>query len=185
MNAAATVGDTEFASPDILEPCSFVVLCDDPESRNAAMEICERLTTQFDGDLLFTFRCWKLKDFNSPALSEQITASLANADVIIFSTRGEDLPYPVRRCLEICPEQRTKEDGALGLLLVEPTSPTAAVGTVLSRLEYAAARLRMDFLPMLSAASGTFDDLEHRTSAVTSLLKGILEQPPSHWGLNE
>jgi len=184
MNAAATIGNAEFTSSDYSESCTVVVLCDDAGSHNAAMDICQRLALQFDGELLFTFHCWKFSEFASAFFSDQISGTLAGADVIIFATRGDDLPYPVRRCLEISTEQRMKRDGALGLFLVEPASPSAAIGTLLSRLEYAAARLRMDFLPMFGAG-GPMLDRQQQAKVVTSLLKGMFEQPPSHWGLNE
>jgi hypothetical protein len=70
------------------------------------------------------------------------------------------------------------------LLLVDPLSPSAAVGTLLSRLEYAAARLHMDFLPMLSSGNAPLEEIE-LGNGMTSMLRGLLEQPPSHWGLNE
>ena len=185
MNAAATIGNTDFFSSELPESCTVVVLYDDAESHRAAMEICERTVSQFVGEVRFAFHCWRLKEFASALFSDKVTGTIADADVIIFATHGEDLPYPVRRCLEICQDQRTKTDGAIGLLLVEPISPSAAIGTLLSRLEYGAARMRMDFLPMFGSADGIWADWEHKAKALMSPLKGSWEQPPSHWGLNE
>jgi len=185
MNAVAAIEGTGLPLPE-QEVCKVVVLCEDASTREKAVEVCEHLTAQFGDEMMFAVSYWKLADL-AAATRHSAAKAAADSDIIVFFTHGDDLPPRVADWLDLCATHRIKREGAMGVLLVEPISPTASIGVLLSRLEVAAARLRVDFLPLLPAASGDFSGLDDRAQAVTSLLREILDPPlpPSHWGLNE
>jgi len=72
----------------------------------------------------------------------------------------------------------------LAVMVTEPHDMGLAVRALLSRLQYAAYRLRMDFLPLLPLRLGA--DIEALAELSPALLNRTREEPGSnHWGLNE
>jgi hypothetical protein len=186
MNAVAMIEGSGIPSREP-EVCRVAVLCEDAVTREKAVEVCEHLAAQFEDEMLFAISYWKLAELTGAPSARRAADAAADADIIVFFTHGDDLTHPARNWFDLCAAQRRKREGALGVLLVEPLSPTASVGVLLSRLEYVAARLHVDFLPLLPSSNGSLDGVDERATAITSLLKEILDPPqaPSHWGLNE
>jgi len=187
MSAVVRVGAAAgMPAMDPVDRCNVLVLCDNVAARDKAAGICERLSTQFGDDLPFEFSYWQLGDFTRSTLLRRAVRQCMDADIVIYATHGDDLSFEVKEWIELCAVQRNKRDGALGVLFVEPLSDSAAVGSLLSRLERAAARLRMDFLPMLAIEEEqALNDLTNQAKLMAPFSKGILDEPPSHWGLNE
>lgn len=185
MCAVAIVGTSGLPSPDLSDTCRIVLLCEDAAAREKAMAVCERLAGQFGDELFFDFSCWNVPDLARPTLARRAAQAAAAADVVVFAMHGDDLPGPVREWAELCAAQRSKREGALGVLVAEPVSASASIGALLSRLELIAARWGVDFLPLMPLGGERLDGQNERATAVTSLLREMLNQPPSHWGLNE
>jgi len=140
--------------------------------------------SQFESDLAFDFNCWKFEDVTRPAVAERVLETAAEADIMLFSSHGNDLPLAIRNWLKSCVETRRKADGALALLFANPISPSASVRTLMARLKQAGHRLHMDFLPLVPEKQMA-EMLKPRSSAMTALLKETLDPPSNHWGLNE
>jgi hypothetical protein len=185
MNAVAIVGTPGMPPPEMSDTCKIVVLGEDTLTHDKAMGICSRLTAQFSQELCFSVHYWKFNELPQPASNRRAAKAVAEADILVIATHGDDLEPGISEWLERCATQRRERDGALGVLLVEPISPSSSIGVLLSRLECVAARLHLDFLPLLPVQR-TMEDLNERANTVTSLLKEMLDPPPSsHWGLNE
>jgi hypothetical protein len=176
MSAAASVPET--FPLEGANPCHFLVVYEDAAAYDLAMKVCSRLMTRFEAELPFTFSFWKFKDLFDPASAHWAAETVARADIMLFSLPGHDLAPETSHWLDACVQARTKAEGALAVVLTEFPAASLAVEALLSRLEFAAYRLRMDFLPLLP--SGTSAD------SMPALLPETPAEPGSnHWGLNE
>ena len=132
-----------------VNPCHFLVMYEDALAHNIALEVCGRLMARFEAELTFTFSFWKFKDLEDSASAHWAAEAVARADIILFSLPGRDLTPEISQWLDACVQARTKVEGALALIVTEPPDAGLAFGALLSRLQFAAHRLRMDFLPLL------------------------------------
>jgi len=158
-------------------PCHLLVIYEDAATHNAAMEICGGLMNQFQEELAFAFSFWKFADLSDPAAAHWVAEATARADIILFSLQGHDVATETLGWVEPCIRARTKSDGALALIVPEPSGGGPVSDALLFRIHEIAERLRMDFLP-----------LSARTPAASSI--ALFQQIPeelgsSHWGLNE
>ena len=165
-------------------PCQFLVLYEDAVTHDAAMEVCGRLLARFETELAFTFSFRKFKDLDNPTSAHWATEALAQADIILFSLAGRDLPLEAASWLDSCVQARTKTEGALALIITGLPGAGLAVEALLSRMQFAAHRLRMDFLPLLPPLPAT--GIGVSADPFPALLHEALDEPGSnHWGLNE
>lgn len=165
-------------------PCHFLVIYEDAAAHDLAMEVCGGVTSRFDADLTFAFSFWKVRDLQDPVLAHWAAEAVAHADIILFSVPGHDLAPEAVNWLDACIPTRTKSEGALALTITEPAGAGLAIEALLSRLQFAAYRLRMDFLPLLSSSAGA------RMGAPANPPLAVLdrfrdEAGGNHWGLNE
>ena len=161
--------------------CQFLVLYEDDVARDVAMKVCGRLLARFDAELAFAFSFWKFKDLDDPVSAHWAAEAVARADVILFSLPGRDLSPETMNWLDLCVQARTKAEGALAVMVTGPHDMDLVVEGLLSRLQFVAHRLRMDFLPLLPPVAGA----RFGTSA-NPWLDEVREDPgSSHWGLNE
>ena len=169
------------------EVCRMVVVYEDGMAHDRAMELAGRLASQFGGEPAFAFDSWNFKDLAQPKLTLAAVEAAARADIILFTTHGNDLPSAVVAWLEYCAGARTRADGALALLLTEPFMLSASTGAVISRLQSAARLLRMDFLSLMPApAAKIIKSLQKRPSLPPSAFLDKFDRPNcDHWGLNE
>jgi hypothetical protein len=169
------------------EVCQAVVVAEDSSTQISAMELCDRLLKQLGDELQFNFHSCRFKELSDPHHARAAAQAVARADILLVATHGDDLPASVRSWLESCYELRTVSVGALALLFVEPISASAAVSDLVGRLQAAAGRLRMDFLPLVpQPAEPIRKALQGGSGSMNPLLKGILNRPPpDHWGINE
>jgi hypothetical protein len=166
------------------DACQFVVLYGDAVSHDVAMEVCDRVLAHFGAELAFAFSFWKLQDLGNPVSAHWAAEAVARADILLFSLPGHDLSPETLNWLDLCVQGRTKAEGALAVMITETHDMGLLVEALLSRLQFAAHRLRMDFLPLLPPAAVA----RFGTSADPSpawLNASREEAGSSHWGLNE
>jgi len=184
MSTSAATLVQETPSLEGVNPCHFLVIYEDALAYNIALEVCGRLMVRFETELTFTFSFWKLKDLEDPASAHWAAEAVARADIILFSLPGRDLTPEISQWLDACVQARTKVEGALALIVTEPPDAGLAVGALLSRLQFAAHRLRMDFLPLLPPLPDT--NIAAVTASLPAELNEFQEEPGGdHWGLNE
>jgi hypothetical protein len=174
----------ETLSLESVGECQFLVLYEDADARDVAMKVCGRLLARFDAELAFAFSFWKFKDLDNPVSAHWAAEAVACADVMLFSMQGRDLNLETMSWLDLCVQARTKAEGALAVVITEPHELDPVVVALLSRLQFAAHRLRMDFLPLLPPGAGA----RFSTSVDPSpaWLNEVREEAGSnHWGLNE
>jgi len=166
------------------DPCQILVLYEDPVAHDVAMEVCGRVLAHFGTELAFAFSIWKFKDLENPVSAHWAAKAVARADVMLFSLPGRDLSQETMNWLEMCVQARTKAEGALAVMITEPHDMDMVVAALLSRLQFAAQRLRMDFLPLLPPA--VVARFETPADPPLAWLNENRENPgSSHWGLNE
>ena len=184
MSTSAAASVQETPSPDGANACHFMVVYEDVAAHDLAMEVCGGVVASLETDLAFKFSFWKLKDLNDPAAVHRVAEVVAHADILLFSVPGRDLTPEAMNWLDISVSARTKMEGALALILSGAPGPALAVEALLSRLQFAAHRLRMDFLPLLSLSPGEGRGAPADPSL--TLLDRLREEPGNdHWGLNE
>src|SRR5687767_12150460 len=86
MSALAKAGFREtiqFAETDI---CRVIVLVEDLQARNEAMEVCDRLVMQFAEELNFVFSCWEVEKLWEPATARQMLEDAVQADILLIAT---------------------------------------------------------------------------------------------------
>ena len=187
MSKVGKTGVGGRAFTETAEICQAVVLAEDSAAHANAMELCDRLLKQVGEELRFNFHSCRFRELADSARAALAAEAVARADILLFATHGDDLPASIRQWLESCFELRTDNEGALAMLLVEPFSASAAIGELMGRLQAAAGRLRMDFLPLVpQSAQRLIHALQPPPPPVRPLLKEILNRPPpDHWGINE
>lgn len=187
MSKVEKTGLSGSSSTESAEVCQAVVLAEDSATHTGAVELCDRLLKQLGGELQFNFHSCRFKELSDPERARLAAEATAQADILLFATHGDDLPSPVCRWLESCFETRTAAVGALALLFVGPISASAAVGDLVGRLQAAAGRLRMDFLPLVPHPLEQITEaLQRQPRSVSPLLREVLNRPPpDHWGIND
>jgi len=182
MSAATSLQET--LPLEEANPCKFLVVYEDAAAYDLAMEICRGAMARFEPELPFAFSFWKVKDLSDPVSAHWAAEAVARADIILFSLPGRDLAPETSLWLDVCAQARTKSEGALALIVAEPAKSDLAIGGLLSQLQSAALRLRMDFLPLLPPPPK-----ENSEVSATSWPAGLTEfhEDPGgdHWGLNE
>jgi hypothetical protein len=166
------------------DPCQILVLYEDAMAHDVAMEVCARLLAHFESELAFAFSFWKFKDLDNPVSAHWAAKAVARADIMLFSLPAHDLSPETVNWLDMCVPARTKTEGALAVMVTEHHDMDLMVETLLSRLQFAAHRLRMDFLPLLPQVAGArFGTSAAPAPAWMDVVRE--EAGSSHWGLNE
>jgi hypothetical protein len=184
MSTSAAISVQEMPSPEGANACHFMVVYEDAAACNLAREVCGGVVARLESELAFRFSFWELKDLNDPTSARQATEALACADILLFSLPGHDLAPEAMIWLEVCAPARTKAEGALALVIAGPPGPNLAVEALLFQMHFAAHRLRMDFLPLLTLTSG--GNMGTPLTPSLALLDRLREESGGdHWGLNE
>lgn len=177
MSAAASMQET--LPLEGAGPCQLVVVYEDAAAHDLAMEVCTRVVARFEPELQFTFSFWQFKDLDNPASAHWVAEAMVRADIVLFSLQGHDLSPETIHWLDSGIPARTKASGALAVMVTERGGTDPVVEALLSRMESAARRWHMDFLPLLLAPRTPADPLP-------ALLPETQMEPGStHWGLNE
>ena len=169
--------------------CQIVAVHEDLVAHGRAVELADRLSTQFKGEPVFGFSSWSFKDLAEPLFFRTALDAGAIADVILLSVHGNELPPAVRLWLDLCSGHRTKTEGSLVFLLAEPFMLSASSGAAIGTLQRAARLLRMDFLPLIpQPAEQIIRRFQERAGSADAAFDDIqIQNRPSfdHWGLNE
>ncbi len=182
MNGTTLVQET--LSLEGANPCQLLVLYEDAVAHDLALAVCERLLTRFGAELAFAFSFWKFKDLDAPASAHWVAEAVARADVILFSLQGRDPAPEAVNWLDTCARARTKMEGALAVLVTGPGSAGLVIEALLSRMQFIAHRLRMDFFPLLPPSPDAGSETAPETLPVAP--DQVRERPGlNHWGLNE
>jgi hypothetical protein len=167
-----------------VNPCQILVVCEDAAAHDAAMEVCARLLARFEREIPFAFSFWKFNDLNEAASAHWAADAVARADIVLFSLAARDLSPETANWLDSCVQARKKEAGALALVITGLPGSGLAVEALLFRMQYAASRLRMDFLPLVPPLSDTGNAVSE--GQLPPYFHETLDEPGgNHWGLNE
>ena len=182
MSAATSLQET--LPLEGANPCHFLVMYEDAVAHDLAMEVLGGVMARFAAELAFAFSFWKVKDLSDPASAHWAAEAVARADIMLLSLPAHDLTPETSRWLEACVLARTKAEGAFAVIITKAPGASLAVRTLLSRLQFVAHRLRMDFLPLLPPLPEA--SVEATAAQWPSGLNETREEPGSnHWGLNE
>jgi hypothetical protein len=147
MNGTTLVQET--LSLEGANPCQVLVLYEDAVAHDLAMEVCVRLLERFGTELAFAFSFWTFKELATPVLAHWAAEAVNRADVILFSLQGRDPAPEAVNWLDACSRARTKAEGALAVLVTGPRGANLVIEALLSRMQFIAHRLRMDFFPLV------------------------------------
>jgi hypothetical protein len=182
MNGITLVQET--LSLEGANPCQLLVLYEDAVAHDLAMEVCARLLARFGADLAFAFSFWTFKDLTTPASAHWAAEAVNRADVILFSLQGRDPAPEAVNWLDACSRARSKAEGALAVLVTGPRGASLVIEALLSRMQFIAHRLRMDFFPLVPAALDK--GMETAAGPLPPVPDATRNEPGrDHWGLNE
>jgi len=191
MSAVAMNGRDAASLLEVAEACKIVVLCEDAAARERAVEVFTRIAATFGGELEFSITCWIFGELEEQTSMLNATAAANSADIIMFSTRGAELPEAVSKWLDTFSQPNGKTGGALAFLLADSGNSSVPIGNMITRLAQAAQRLGMDFIPLMpwpvnqpiSETVNEVKGVEWRTTTGRKELVGHTSH--DHWGLNE
>jgi hypothetical protein len=66
------------------DACKVVILYDGPEARSKAMQVCNHLVLQFEGDLAFDFNWWRMDFLKEAGLADLSAEEAGLADILII-----------------------------------------------------------------------------------------------------
>ena len=182
MNGQTMVQET--LSLEGANPCQIMVLYEDAVAHDLAMAVCERVLAHFSTELTFAFSFWTFNDLATPASAHWAAEAVNRADIILVALQGRDPAPSAVNWLDACSRARTKMEGAMAVLITGPRNASLVIEALLSRMQFIAQRLRMDFFPLLPAS----------LKQAMETGAGPLPPPPDeprqkpgldHWGLNE
>ena len=174
---------TENAGPATAKPAwSVVVVYENTEARERAVQFCDQLVARFWARLELEVSWWSFEELEDLGAARKGLEKAATAEVVICAAAAEgEFPPAVDSWLQSWQYQRRHLEGKLVGLL----QPAEATGTGRQLyLRAAAHHCSMDYLtevpqePSLIVPE-SFDSYTDRASEVTSLLSGILHQPPT------
>ncbi len=168
----------------VIPTCKVVLLYEDSLAHEHALEIGHQLAARIGNEPASGFDAWNLHALAEPEFAFEAAQAAAQADIVLFSTHGDDLTLSVRVWLESWARFRAKAEGILALVVTEPVSATASMPALVPRLHQFALRLQMRFLSYLPGqTAGEADSRIHEAAQVPG---ETFEQPHwVHWGLNE
>jgi len=171
---------------DLPQGCQVLILSEDFSAYGRAVQVCRHILDQFGMDMDFDFRCWNFVELIDPACAHNAAKCAGSADIILISTHHAGLTPVMNEWLDALHTSRFRTDGALVLVLNRPAGQLE-MGRLTARMEKLAARLVMDFVPLLPASSETAWRSEPPESwAMLAAHPHAAHTPnPEHWGLNE
>ena len=130
-----------------------VIICEDLESGKYAKEVQDHLLLSLGAKIQFKPEVWTFRALQRPELQEMASKEIEQADLILFSTRGQtEMPQAIKNWLEML-VTRPARPRALVALFGREENP-AQVQTSRLCLEQIAAKGRLDFFMESSAAAG-------------------------------
>jgi hypothetical protein len=187
MSAMAMNGLKIASRWEVTETCKVAVMCEDAASRDRAVEVFNRISATFRGELAFAISCWNFGELAEAECARSAAAAAASADIIMYSTRVVELPVTVGERLDGFAQPKGESGFALAFLLTNPDNPSASIGNMISRLTQVAHRLGMDFVPLMPMpVDRRGQDIKATEWTVTAVRKEVGGRSSyDHWGLNE
>jgi hypothetical protein len=172
---------------------SGVVVYEDTQTRDRAVQLCDRLVHRFWTDLAIDFTWWRFDYLRDDKLARLATEEVSGADMVVFSARGEqNLPIGVQSWIGGWSPRQRNRPAALVALIGLDGDRARGITPVHTYLRNVAQRVHMDFLTHVPDAGERWkdvfaEDLAGRAGKVTDVLDGILQRQsaPSRWGINE
>ncbi|TMQ01550.1 MAG: hypothetical protein E6L09_03155 [Verrucomicrobia bacterium] len=170
-----------------------LVAYQDSETRDGALQICDRLVQKFWKDIEFDFSWWRFDFLRDAAIAKAAAMAARCADLIVISAHaGRELPPAVQKWVENWLPGRESETGLLVAMIGTRQDQIRGLSPIHVYLREAAQRVRMDFLPQVLDAplvglDGSIETITTRAEKVTAVLDHILHRPDvySRWGINE
>jgi hypothetical protein len=155
---------------------SVVVIYENEEARDAAVQFCDRLVERFWSQCEFDVSWWSSSLLEGGIPSAQATDKAVNAQLVVFAV-GKEIPRHARSWIENWILRRGEREGACVALL--PGAAEATAESTQIYLREVAHRAGMDFLTQVpqSISSPIADDVESctaRAHQTTSVLEEIL-----------
>ena len=164
----------------------MLILSEDFSAYSRAVQVCRRILDQFGMDMDFDFRCWNFVELVDPTCAHNAAKYAGIADIILISTHHAGLTPVLNDWLDALHTSRFRTDGAL-VLVLNQIAGQLEMDRLTARMEKLAARLVMDFVPLLSATSETAWRSEPAVNWAMLAARPEISTPPNpeHWGLNE
>ena len=174
-------------SAEPAKTCQILILSEDFPAYEQAVSICRRILSQFSNELDFTFNCWNFTELADAQCARSATRCAANADIVLISMHGVELPANLDQWLGFFPEQKSRADGALVLVPNGQTGEPEMIHKLLSRLRLAAEQMGKDFVSLLPAvtAPADVDFMADNLPLAAIRRRSWASRNYDHWGLNE
>ena len=130
--------------------CQILILHEGFPAYSRAVEVCRRLMEQFANELDFSIKSWDCIELADPNSARHAAKTAGAADIILLSLRRARMPLELNQWLEGSFAARLHKGGALALVFNVPDASPPVLKQLLSRLERLAARLGLDFVPLLA-----------------------------------
>jgi hypothetical protein len=186
MSDTAMYGKAAASLGDLPPGCQVLILSQDFTAYSRAVQVCRRILDQSGADRDFDFRCWNFIELVNPECFHAASKYAGLADILMVSTHTTNLPLFVNEWLDALPAERFRSEGALVLILDQPTAQPL-VDSLKVRMEKLAVRLMMNFIPLLpkSSESAWRSQSPENWAAILGPATLIESKNPEHWGLNE
>ncbi len=160
-----------------------VVVYEDAEARQAAVEFCDRLVEHFWAEHGFDVQWFAYENLGLHRQAAEATRQTANAHLIIFVTNPHrDPPVQIKDWVELWLSERGRKEGIL-VAITNPPPPSTVCPANQSYFRRIANRAGMDFaaeLPQnIACDTESAESCTSRASQNTSVLDSIMRQPPA------
>lgn len=158
-----------------------MVVYEGTKAQNAAVSFCDDLMKRFWVRFDFEVVSWSFAELEKPDICQEAMGKAVEAGLIVFATdSGNGLPWHIRTWVQSWLAARHFQEGTLVALQVPGATPNA---TAVAFLRQMAHKGGMDFLTevpqhMPDPFAESADVYSARAREVTSVLNGILRQPP-------
>lgn len=169
------------------DACRVAVIYSDTVSRDAAIEVVDRLFIQFHWELSFDSSWWGFKYLGHAKISSQAAKAITQADLLLVSiASGQEIPIEMKAWFERHLPRQQRASAALGLL---ETPRQAGLPSAAARyFEDFTSRTGLDFLCVTADASPT----PLSTRSIDDVSEGGCWRQPieeryhsTGWGINE
>jgi hypothetical protein len=185
MSDTAIYGKAAAYLGDLPMGCQVLILNEDFAAYGRAIQVCRRILDQFGMDMDFDFRCWNFVELVDPGCAHSAAKYAGIADIILLSANQTRLTPVVSEWLDTLHAGRFRTDGVLVLVLNRP-APHPEMDHLMTRLEKLAARLVMDFIPLLPASSESAwqSQSSENWATLAARPETPTDPPPEQWGVN-
>jgi len=175
------------------ETCTVVVIYEDALTRQRAMAACDFLMQQLWAEVEFDFHWWRADFLEHDIMAHAAAKQAVETDFLIYCSGAEsECPATVKEWFESWVGDRHGRDGVLLNLTTTSVTDTGNARPVEAYLRGVARRAMLDYFAtgsqtLAGTLPASFEEAEQRASEISSVLDGILNQPPRppSFGLND